>query len=945
MHFQDGGVEIMKRVLTSFFVSTLLALAMVSLFALEAYAQTGVYTGTDILGQGSNSPSAKVVNYGGRSWYVVGYNGAGSASAQGEIVLFMKGIETNAPYNNNLDLTYKGCTLQTTIDNFVNDNFSAEEKEAIIPKTLKGMNVDAYDDWWWYDNFHTVDDVPFEGVTVLAWPLGANEARTVNQELRKADHEYWLRSLGTVGYVDWSDLLEVSDLMAIVSANGDVDVQWDNENITWWKGVRPGFKMKMDSVLMTTLTSTGEYKLTLKDEARKNFSVDNCDNSINASGNLVVKYQNAVAGDNEYISYIIKGSDGSIKSYKRCDKVSSASGTATLTGLPKDASGKISLGAGDKLYVFNEQVNGDKKSNLASELIELSTTPGHDWDFWYFNYQIYDGKKTALAGYKCQINPMHIQYVEAEIETDGGTATCEDYIAVNQTVSISADKALDGVARQKTEKSWLMPLGHDWEEPTYEWSADNKTVTAKRVCKRDPSHIETETVSTTKSITESPTCSATGKATYTSNAFANSAFTVQTKTGVEVPVDPEAHDWDEGVDVEAQNICGGHGTLYTCTLCSATKIESKGGHDWEEGWTIFSEPTCEEYGQRHHKCKNCEALNLEEFELIDPLRHAWDGGVITKKATCTEDGVKTFTCAHDASHIKTEVIEKTGHIEADPVRENVAPASCETEGSYDEVVYCATCNAELSREKKTVDALGHDWSEWTRTKEPTCTESTTEERVCSHNAKHKENRVVDALGHDWGEWVVTKERSETEEGIETRTCNHDSSHTETRTIPIIRPKEISYRNTEGNGTQWTKGSGKTADFTFVRSDSDGETFSHFIGIQVDGVDVAATNYTAEPGSVIVKLKPAYLETLSAGEHTLTALFDDGNNVTVNFKVLVPSPASDDKKSNTSPTAAPTAAKTTANTSDSTHVGAYVTVLGVSLIMLCLLYATRTRRKE
>ena len=35
-------------------------------------------------------------------------------------------------------------------------------------------------------------------------------------------------------------------------------------------------------------------------------------------------------------------------------------------------------------------------------------------------------------------------------------------------------------------------------------------------------------------------------------------------------------------------------------------------------------------------------------------------------------------------------------------------------------------------------------------------------------------------------------------------------------------------------------------------------------------------YTAVPGSVVVKLQPSYLETLSPGAHTITALFDDGD---------------------------------------------------------------------
>ena len=47
------------------------------------------------------------------------------------------------------------------------------------------------------------------------------------------------------------------------------------------------------------------------------------------------------------------------------------------------------------------------------------------------------------------------------------------------------------------------------------------------------------------------------------------------------------------------------------------------------------------------------------------------------------------------------------HTPASAVRENENPATCTVDGSYDEVVYCSVCGEELSRETKTIPALGH----------------------------------------------------------------------------------------------------------------------------------------------------------------------------------------------------------------------------------------------
>ena len=75
--------------------------------------------------------------------------------------------------------------------------------------------------------------------------------------------------------------------------------------------------------------------------------------------------------------------------------------------------------------------------------------------------------------------------------------------------------------------------------------------------------------------------------------------------------------------------------------------------------------------------------------------------------------------------------------------------------------------------------------------------------------------------------------------------------------------------------------GGNVGLTFISSAS----FDSFKGVQVDGKTLAARNYIAERGSIKVYLKPAYLRTLTNGDHIVTILSAEGD-VSAVFAVSV-----------------------------------------------------------
>ena len=84
------------------------------------------------------------------------------------------------------------------------------------------------------------------------------------------------------------------------------------------------------------------------------------------------------------------------------------------------------------------------------------------------------------------------------------------------------------------ETIYTDPLSHIWGAPSYTWADDNKKVTASRVCGRDASHVDSETVNTTSEVTKPATYTERGETTYTAT-FTKSAFQTQTKTVDDIP--------------------------------------------------------------------------------------------------------------------------------------------------------------------------------------------------------------------------------------------------------------------------------------------------------------------------------------------------------------------------------------------------------------------------
>ncbi len=325
----------------------------------------------------------------------------------------------------------------------------------------------------------------------------------------------------------------------------------------------------------------------------------------------------------------------------------------------------------------------------------------------------------------------------------------------------------------------------------------------------------------TSTVTKAATCTAAGVKTFTCSKCNHSYTESIAATG---------HTWTAATCTVAK----------TCSVCKATDGAAL-GHNYTSA--VTKSATCTTDGVKTFTCSKC---SNSYTETIPATGHTWtaatctaaktcsvckatDGTAlghsytskVTKAATCTTDGVKTFTCLK-CSHSYTESLPATGHTPGTDatctedqtctvcgvilssklghtvgmtVMENKVDATCTVDGSYNMAVYCATCGEKLSTTPYTITApghtpgvaatctedqtctvcgevlaakLGHDYDSVVTA--PTCTQNGYTIHTCSVCGDSYVDNEVAALGHNWDEGVVTLEPTATQNGIRTYTC-------------------------------------------------------------------------------------------------------------------------------------------------------------------------------
>lgn len=222
------------------------------------------------------------------------------------------------------------------------------------------------------------------------------------------------------------------------------------------------------------------------------------------------------------------------------------------------------------------------------------------------------------------------------------------------------------------------------------------------------------------------------------------------------------------------------------------------------------------------------------------------------------------------------------HTAGEPKQENVVPATCTTDGSYDEVIRCTEDNEIISTEHHVIPATGHKFVDTVVA--PTCTAQGYTLHKCSVCGEETKDTYTDALGHKWKATKVVAPTYESE-GYTEYVCENDPSHTKKGDYTAkldgvkltVNGKYSSYGSVEGYDFDKATWAGKNSTVTLKAMPIEGAVFA---GWEIDGKVVSTAETLELTMYKDITVTPIFQEEQKS---TITVVFlDMYNNVTASY---------------------------------------------------------------
>ena len=295
-----------------------------------------------------------------------------------------------------------------------------------------------------------------------------------------------------------------------------------------------------------------------------------------------------------------------------------------------------------------------------TETFETGNVLDHDWDEPSYTWTAVTDGYMCVASGKCKNCDADVSDIATVTYAVKKAPTCLNAGTGTYTATFSAAYGFPA----QTKDVLLPAIGHTWGTATYAWTQTETgyTCTAKRVCKNDPAHVESETVTGDYSVITEPTCLAAGLGRYQVSFKADWAK----DASKDVSIPALGHDWGKWTSngdgththvckrdknhTETVSCSGGTATCTekaTCADCGGKYGEKDSdNHTGKKEWTT----TKTTHEQKWSCCGEV---------VVAKESHTFGKWVITKKATSRKDGEKTRTC-EVCEYVEKATIQATG---------------------------------------------------------------------------------------------------------------------------------------------------------------------------------------------------------------------------------------------------------------------------------------------
>lgn len=383
---------------------------------------------------------------------------------------------------------------------------------------------------------------------------------------------------------------------------------------------------------------------------------------------------------------------------------------------------------------------------------------------WHHRVRIY---RSTYTDYRIKCNwEKYSDWSEWDVSSTT-PATIQDMIKAGQTQKTVGSTTYYVEKRNEYQYSLDAALGHDFGE----WEVTKEATATEwgektRICRRDPSHIETEPIPPLQD-----TC---------------------------------VHNWVEESDPKCEE-------LYTvkeyCTKCGATKpeYEKYREHDWGE-WIVDKEVAPHVSDGLKHRVCGWDSSHVEE-EVIEAHDLEFVEHV---SATCTEGGYDEYVCTVCDTEIHKNETDPLGHNMPEEWTLEKA-AVCNKDGSITEGVEAKIClRCGVYKETRPVTTT-HDIKKVLVNTEVINPGDARFDDVCEikhysyvcSKCGYEEKTEEENVEHNWEKdsdgnliWETIEEASHGHDGMQKNVCLNHAEHIQNRPIPMPDDHEYVQRVTE-----------------------------------------------------------------------------------------------------------------------------------------------------